>query len=396
MTTEATPQRIPPATPAAPPESVTGIVARLVLTGLVLWGYFQVHDQIVASLVPLVNRVAGDAANSLPGVLAVTLLSAALLAVWWRPVRNDKRFYAPLFITFILAVADTAYGILEVHHSALLSYLTGGRLTQISPTFVAILAAVAMEIALSRFVYGRWPHLASAYISGISVGILIKSTDTWPFVLCSLISITSKYAFRVGGRHLWNPSNFGITMMLLLAGSDVASYSVQSGNDIAPIVVIWILGCLILYSLGRLYLPVLFVAAFVPLALFRAAVTGQPWLAEVAPVTWPMFQLYIFFMITDPKTTTKSRGSQCLVVVLVALVETILRLLEDVHALYHALFIVGPISLAVEMWWTSRQPKAAHARIPEEQPVPPENPVPRPCGVVAEHRSAPSPHGNRG
>ena len=67
-------------------------------------------------------------------------------------------------------------------------------------------------------------------------------------------------------------------------------------------------------------------------------------LAEVAPITGPMYQLFIFFMITDPKTTVKPRWAQCLVAVLVAVVEMILRLAENVHAPYYALTIVGPIA----------------------------------------------------
>ena len=35
-----------------------------------------------------------------------------------------------------------------------------------------------------------------------------------------LLSITSKYVLRVKGRHLWNPSNFGICVMLVLAADD--------------------------------------------------------------------------------------------------------------------------------------------------------------------------------
>ena len=83
----------------------------------------------------------------------------------------------------------------------------------------------------------------------------------------------------------------------------------------------------------------------------RAAFTGDSWLTEIAPITSPMFQLYIFFMITDPKTTTKYRWSQTLVAMLVAVVETSLRLLfKDVHSLYHALFIVAPITNLLEIY----------------------------------------------
>src|SRR5215203_4577717 len=127
----------------------------------------------------------------------------------------DSRFVAPIFITFILLVGQLTYGILE-------SY---------AMTALAIVTAVALELVLGRLLVGRWPHLASAYISGISVGILTRNPYAWPFALCSAISITSKYVLRVRGRHIWNPSNFGIVAMLVLAADSVAGLSVQWGNN---------------------------------------------------------------------------------------------------------------------------------------------------------------------
>ena len=93
-----------------------------------------------------------------------------------------------------------------------------------------------------------WPHLASAYISGISVGMLVRSPEFWPYALCAAISITSKYVLRVDGRHLWNPSNFGIVAMLVLAPDTVASLSVQWGNNLLPMVVVWCFGSVIIHS----------------------------------------------------------------------------------------------------------------------------------------------------
>ena len=180
--------------------------------------------------------------------------------------------------------------------------------------------------------------------------------------MCGVISIMSKYVLRFRGRHLWNPSNFGVTMMLLLAGEYVASLGQQAGNEVWPVLLIWALGSLILYRLGRLHIPLVFLATFIPLAFLRSTITGNGWRAELGPVTWPMFQLYIFFMITDPPTTTKRRWSQCLVAALVAVMETVLRLVfRDIHSLYHALFIVGPTSNFIEILLTSKAKKPAPA-----------------------------------
>jgi enediyne biosynthesis protein E5 len=113
--------------------------------------------------------------------------------------------------------------------------------------------------------------------------------------------------------------------------------------------VVWCFGSVIIYTLGRFHITVTYVLSFIGFALVRSLVTGHPFLAEAAPITGPMYQLYIFFMITDPKTTVRSFRGQCVVAFLVAALEAIFRLLEFVHAPYYALFIVGPAANLVEI-----------------------------------------------
>jgi Na+-translocating ferredoxin:NAD+ oxidoreductase RnfD subunit len=250
-----------------------------------------------------------------------------------RQVGIDQRFVPPLLITLILVVGQTTFGILE----------------SLPQTLLAIATAIAFEAVLSRIYLGAWPHLASAYITGISVGILVRSPEIWPFALCAAISITSKYVLRWRGRHLWNPSNFGICALLFLAPWTVASLSVQWGNNLWPMLVIWGLGAVIIHRLQRFHITATYVAAFLVLGLLRSGITGQPWPSEIAPITGPMYQLYAFFMVTDPRTTVRSsKRAQAVVVAVVAVMEFVLRLMEVVHAPYYALFLVGPTAVVLE------------------------------------------------
>ena len=251
----------------------------------------------------------------------------------------DSRYVAPIFITCILLVGQLTFGILESYPRTLL----------------AIGASIAAEFILGRLFLNKWPHPASAYISGISVGILLRSPAYWPYALCSLISITSKYVLRVKDRHLWNPSNFGVSAMLFLAPATVASLSIQWGNYLLPMVVIWILGFLIVWRVRRLHITATYVISFFAFAFLRSWILHEPWQSEVAPITGPMYQLFIFFMITDPKTTVRSKRGQCLVAFLIAVVETVLRFFQSVYAPFYALFIVGPIANAIEIWMDSRR-----------------------------------------
>ena len=251
----------------------------------------------------------------------------------------DNRYLPPLFITTILLVGHFAYGILESYER----------------TALAIVSALIAEMVLGRIFFGKWINLASAYISGISVGILVRSPAFWPYALCSVISIMSKYVLRVKGRHLWNPSNFGICVLLFLAPETVAALTIQWGNFIWPLLVIWILGSVIIWRAKRIHISITYVIAFFAFAFLRSFITGDPWRSEIAPITGPMYQLFVFFMITDPKTTVRSKKWQCIVVFIVAFAEMLLRLNHVIYAPLYALFIVGPAAMLIESWLESRR-----------------------------------------
>ena len=266
---------------------------------------------------------------------------------WKKIISLDNRYIAPIFITLILLVGNLSFGILESYQKTLL----------------AIVASIGTEMILSRIFMGKWPNIASAYISGISVGILVRSPAFWPYAVCSIISITSKYVLRVKGRHIWNPSNFGISVLLFLAADTVASLSIQWGNYLLPMLVIWVLGSVIIWRLRRFHITAIYVASFLIFAILRSYLTASPWQSEVAPITGPMYQLFIFFMITDPKTTVRSKAGQCITVFAVALLEMILRLNQVVYAPFYALFIVGPTAMLIESWLDSRRANPVSAPV---------------------------------
>jgi hypothetical protein len=161
--------------------------------------------------------------------------------------------------------------------------------------------------------------------------------------------------------------------------------SVHWGNKLWPVIIIWCLGSVILYQVSRLHISVTYAVAFLLLARVRSAVTGDPWRTEAAQITSAMYQLYMFFMITDPKTTTRTKWSQCLVVVIIAVVETLLRLcgagevqsillklFPDLdtdfltknvatYAPFYALFVVGPVTNLIEIWHDARKAPAGPA-----------------------------------
>src|SRR6202167_2375962 len=162
----------------------------------------------------------------------------------------DNRYLPPILITSILLAGQLSFGLLE----------------SFTRTVLAIVAAMLTELVLSRLITGKYANLASAYITGISVGILIRAPDFWPYALCSAIAITSKYVVRWRGRHVWNPTNFAIVAMLILAPDYISTLSIQWGNTVWPMLVIWVLGAIIVYRVNRLHITGTYVVSFIALA----------------------------------------------------------------------------------------------------------------------------------
>jgi Na+-translocating ferredoxin:NAD+ oxidoreductase RnfD subunit len=273
----------------------------------------------------------------------------------------DQRFIAPILITCILFVGEMKFHFLEDYRKTLL----------------AIACSILTEILCGKLITGKIPHLASAYVTGISAGILIRSPEWWPYALAGMIATSSKYVIRVNGRHLWNPSNFAIVILLLVAPQTVATLGIQWGNDMLPIIIVWILGSVIIYNIKRFHICATYVLSFLAYSWIRALVVGHGhanwsgYLQEVAPITGPMYQLYVFFMITDPKTTLHSKRGQILVAFLIATTEAALRLWAPlhiaIHAPYYALTLMGPSSNLIEIY---TQWKAKNAKKKEEAPAP--------------------------
>lgn len=282
-------------------------------------------------------------AASPPPASATTASSPASL--WERLAHVDPRYLIAFLITLVLVVAQLRY------------HMVGGydRLA------TALLTCVAAEAALSLFMRGKVVNLLSAYISGLSLTLLTKPQGAvlWPFMAGGFLAIASKYVLQHRNSHLWNPTNFAIVVLLLAAPNRISVLSHQWGNDVVTNLVIWGFGLVIVTRVKVLHITLAYVAAFLLLNAARAFALGQGILPEIAPITGPMYQLFVFFMITDPRTIVRDRRWQIGVAVIIALVETAIRFASDqawtlptafnaAPALV-ALFIVGPIAKFIDV-----------------------------------------------
>jgi enediyne biosynthesis protein E5 len=269
----------------------------------------------------------------------------ALLRWWERGSKVDPRYLIAFLITLVLVAAQLRYHMLGSYDRLL----------------VALVACTGAEALLSWFERGKVVNLLSAYISGISLTLLLKPQGgaLWPFALGGFIAISSKYVLRYRDNHLWNPTNFAVAALLLLAPDRVSVLSHQFGNDLTTNLVIWIFGLIIAARVGVLHITLTYVASFLLLNTVRATVLGQPVLPEIAPITGPMYQLFVFFMITDPRTIVRGKRRQIGVAILIAIMETLIRFASDkgwplptalnVAPAFFALALVGPVAKWVDL-----------------------------------------------
>ncbi|TVQ65923.1 MAG: hypothetical protein EA360_07430 [Balneolaceae bacterium] len=248
-----------------------------------------------------------------------------------------------------LIIPKTLIGPLLISGVVIAAHLSFGVLDGWNKFAIALVAAMGTELVFHRIVTGKWRDLSSAYISGNSAGILVRSPMLWPFALTAAISIASKYVFRFRNTHLWNPTNFGIVVMLMIASDSMAVLSVQWGSNMWAMGMIWVIGLIVISKVRLFHICAVYVASFIFFAWIRTLITGDLFLAEIAPLTGPMYQLFVLFMITDPKTTVSTRNGQMLVAFLIAMTEMFFRLGEAVYAPFYALFVVGPVALVVDI-----------------------------------------------
>jgi hypothetical protein len=129
-----------------------------------------------------------------------------------------------------------------------------------------------------------------------------------------------------------------------------------------------------------LHITLTYVVSFFLLNALRATLLGQPLWPELAPITGPMYQLFIFFMITDPRTIVRDRKWQVIVTVLIAIAESLLRFASDrgwplpiafnAAPALAALWVVGPIAKWIDLRRNAPR-KTAPAPSPAAQGAPP-------------------------
>lgn len=232
--------------------------------------------------------------------------------------------------------------------------------------FVSLLAAYLMELGLEtldsfscRKAPRFWGSLSKlidfllpAHITGLAVAMLLYANERlFPIAFAAAVAIASKYLFRVAMgnklRHFLNPSNFGISVTLLIfpwigiAPPYQFTENLYGYADwIFPIIIV----CTGTFLNGRFThkLPLImgWVGGFFLQAAIRSYYFDTPLMAALLPMTGVAFVLFTFYMISDPGTTPISTKNQIMFGLSVAMMYGFLMLFHVVFGMFFGLTIV--------------------------------------------------------
>jgi enediyne biosynthesis protein E5 len=185
---------------------------------------------------------------------------------------------------------------------------------QIAVTFLAVYvtqAACAIAVDSPR------ADLRSASISALSLCLLLRSNDVWLVAIGAVLTIASKFVLRVKGKHIFNPTNFGLVGLLVITDRVWVSPG-QWGSVAFFAFLMACLGGFVAHRALRSDVALTFVTCYIGLLVARSVCLGEPLAIPMHRLQSGALLLFTFFMISDPKTTPDSLAGRVLFGLLVA------------------------------------------------------------------------------
>jgi Na+-transporting NADH:ubiquinone oxidoreductase subunit NqrB len=225
---------------------------------------------------------------------------------------------------------------------------------------------------LTQAAAGRWLGVAfdwrSPVITGLSLSLLLRAQSPWLFAVAGVLAISSKFWFRIEGRHVFNPAGFAI-VALLMANVGVWISPGQWGAELWFAALAGFLAILVLQAARRADIAIFFLASHAALLAARALWLGDPAAIPLHQMQSGSLLIFAFFMISDPRTSPNSRiGRFAFAFAVAALAHYLAFFMQMRPALYFALIALSPATLLIDrifpaprFAWRNPKPEGASA-----------------------------------
>ena len=164
--------------------------------------------------------------------------------------------------------------------------------------------------------FSQWGF--SVLISAMSLCLLLKTNYWYISLLATLLTVAGKYIFRFEGKHIFNPSAFGIAAVLLFTDNAWLSPG-QWGSNAVVFFLVATLGTIVITRVQRLDISLAFLLTYIGLLYWRQVLFLQwPMDFFIHSVSTGSLLLFTFFMISDPKTAPNHPVARILWAALIA------------------------------------------------------------------------------
>lgn len=222
---------------------------------------------------------------------------------------------------------------------------------EIAPERFVLIVAVAVATEwLGRRARGEAFDLRSPLVTALSLTLLLRTATPGLAAVGALLAIGSKHVLRARGGHVFNPANFGIVALLLVTDGAWVS-SGQWGH--AALLALGLAGAgqLVIHRAARSDVTWAFLLAWSALTFGRAAWLGDPWAIPLHQLENGALLVFAFFMISDPRTTPRSRSGRIVYACVVAAAGFGLRVAAyEPNGLLFALFAAAPLVPLLDRW----------------------------------------------
>lgn len=282
--------------------------------------------------------------------------------------------------------------------SSLLAWGVFGLGFAVRPATALVILAAALATQWSGTRWVRWRSGAdlrfeprSVMISVLSLILLLRTGSLAVAALAAVLTIGSKFVLRVRGKHVFNPTNFGLAAILLLTDDAWVSPG-QWGSAAAAAFAVACLGFVVVRRAARSDVTWAFLVFYGGLVFGRALWLGDPLAIPLHHLSSGAFLIFAFFMISDPKTTPDSRAGRLLFAALVAAGAGFVHFgLFRPNGLIWSLAALAPLVPLIDRLlpgrryrWPGRAGSKARAAIRRVLPVRSSGPVPSSKGAFHE------------
>lgn len=284
---------------------------------------------------------------------------ATISIISWRIMLfNDARIYQILFLSLFLLLG---FGTRDwtLHPGMILVTIATCLGTQIAAqAIVNWLQNRAVETSeaaptekKSFFSNSGFPapsFLLSPLITSLGLSLLLRADHYSTIMLASVVAILSKFLLQVGGKHIFNPANFGIITALVLT-SDAWVSPGQWGEEGWYALIFLATGGLVLNRVGRWDTTVAFLVSYAGLEAARNLWLGWTWDVWLHRLMSGSLLLFALFMITDPRTIPNARVARFVWAIALSLLTFILRNFFFLPtAVFWTLFMLAPFSILLD------------------------------------------------